>query len=73
MTAPADDALPNACTCPTPWEKLVAIVEGQPLHARPADSLGPAGALYRVHCATCGVEYPGHRTGDSPPGQRRTF
>ncbi|MGK5543337.1 hypothetical protein ACSNOH_01110 [Streptomyces sp. URMC 127] len=60
MTAPADDALPAACTCPKPWENLIAVIEGQAPAARPARTLGPAAALYRAHCANCGAEYPGH-------------
>ncbi|MEX2985627.1 hypothetical protein [Streptomyces sp. C36] len=69
MTAPTDEALPPACTCPTPWTELVAVIEGQRLHARPADTLGPAAALYRAQCATCSAEYPGHWR--LVPGQRR--
>ncbi|WP_370424305.1 hypothetical protein AB8O64_36740 (plasmid) [Streptomyces sp. QH1-20] len=71
MTAPADDALPAACTCPKPWETLVTVIEGQTLHARPAATLGPAAALYRARCATCDAEYPGHWR--LVPGQHRTF
>ncbi|MFI1801202.1 hypothetical protein ACH427_28180 [Streptomyces sp. NPDC020379] len=62
MTSPADDALPllPTCTCPAPWEELVAVIEDQRLHARPAHT------LYRAQCAT----YPGHWR--LVPGQRRT-
>ncbi|MEV4442851.1 hypothetical protein AB0K09_28325 [Streptomyces sp. NPDC049577] len=68
MTTPADDALPPACTCPTPWEHLVAVIEGRRLRARPAATLGPAAALYRAQCAACGAPYPGHWR--LAPGQR---
>ncbi|MGW2186479.1 hypothetical protein [Streptomyces sp. NPDC001719] len=71
MTPPADDALPTACTCPKPWENLVAVIEGQTLAARPAATLGPAAALYRARCGDCGAEYPDHWR--LVPGQRRTF
>lgn len=71
MTAPADDALPAACICPAPWAQLAAVIEGHRLRARPADTLGPAAALYRAQCATCGAEYPGRWR--LVPGQRRIF
>ncbi|WP_031509605.1 hypothetical protein [Streptomyces megasporus] len=47
-----------ACRCPTPWPSLVTVVEGRTLAAVPADTPGPAAALYRARCGTCGTEYP---------------
>ncbi|MFI6528148.1 hypothetical protein [Streptomyces uncialis] len=49
---------PAACTCSTPWAELVTVIEGERLVVRPAESLGPAAALYRARCAVCGAEYP---------------
>lgn len=51
---------PSACTCPVPYPRLVADIEGELLPARPADTLGPAEALYQASCAVCRARYPGH-------------
>ncbi|MFE0062273.1 hypothetical protein [Streptomyces sp. NPDC059003] len=69
MTAPGEEALPPTCVCPEPWAELVTVIEGRRLAARPAESLGPAAALFRAHCAACGAEYAGPWR--LIPGQRR--
>ncbi|WP_411098813.1 hypothetical protein [Streptomyces sp. x-45] len=59
MTAPAPQPGPDNCTCPRPWAELITVIEGRRLAARPAESLGPASALFQAHCVTCGATYLG--------------
>ncbi|MCZ0984373.1 hypothetical protein O1L60_47310 [Streptomyces diastatochromogenes] len=59
MNKPAPQPRPDTCTCSRPWAELITVIEGRRLAARPAESLGPAAALYQARCASCGATYQG--------------
>ncbi|WP_328373623.1 hypothetical protein OG800_50635 (plasmid) [Streptomyces sp. NBC_00445] len=51
------DATPPACTCPTPWPALTAVIEGSAYTVVPTPAHTPASALYLAHCTGCGAPY----------------
>ncbi|MFM9607151.1 competence protein CoiA family protein [Streptomyces niveiscabiei] len=57
-----------ACACATP--QLVARIQNAEYPAEPSARMGPAAALFRAECRTCGGRYekPWRRTGDTPIG-----
>ncbi|WP_318205830.1 competence protein CoiA [Streptomyces sp. SCL15-4] len=59
------------CACATP--QLVAKIQNAEYPAEPSEQMGPATALFRAECRTCGGRYdkPWRRTSSTPVAQQR--